>query len=187
MSTLIGTLREEHRNMALLLDALERQVWTFAQSGAPDYELIIGIADYFLGYPDLCHHPKEDVVFEQLRAAVPQEASRIGDLLAEHRTVHERVQHFRSIIGAVLQDSEVARSDVVETVREFVNAERTHMRLEEERFFPLAEMALTPADWSVIERTLKARQEATYEDGIDEAFDNLREALISWERDSETG
>ena len=54
----IETLREEHRNISRMLDALEHQIEVLAQVGTPDYEIIRGIADYFCDYPDRCHHPK---------------------------------------------------------------------------------------------------------------------------------
>ena len=56
----VDTLREEHRNIARLLRALEHQVAIFSNADAPDYDVIVGVADYFLDYPDRCHHPKED-------------------------------------------------------------------------------------------------------------------------------
>ena len=80
MVTVIYTLREEHRNIARLLNALEHQIEIFARAGAPDYDVIRGIAEYFLDYPDRCHHPKEDVVFDRLCARFPRDAGVVGFL-----------------------------------------------------------------------------------------------------------
>ena len=40
MSRVIETLREEHRNLARLLDALDHQIEVFAEAVRPDYDVI---------------------------------------------------------------------------------------------------------------------------------------------------
>ena len=51
MSALIEALREEHRDMARLLAALAHQITVFAEGRAPDYDVILGVSDYFLDFP----------------------------------------------------------------------------------------------------------------------------------------
>ena len=98
MAAVIETLRDEHRNIGRLLDALEHQVAVFARAETPDYDVISGIADYFLDFPDLCHHPKENVIYQRLSEKHPQEAARIGDLLLEHKAVHDHAVRFRDTV-----------------------------------------------------------------------------------------
>ena len=62
MGGILDTLRSDHANMARLLNILERQVSAFREGEAPDYEIVQGVVEYFLDYPDLCHHPKEDLL-----------------------------------------------------------------------------------------------------------------------------
>lgn len=78
---MIDTLREEHRKMSRLLDALEHQIAVFERAGKPDYDVIRGIADYFLEYPDSCHHRKEDVIFEFLCERYPPTRATVEELL----------------------------------------------------------------------------------------------------------
>ena len=183
LATVIETLREEHRNIARLLEALDHQVDVFAQAGSPDYDVVSGIAEYFLEYPDLCHHPKEDVVFRRLRETHPQDASKIGDLLGEHRVVHERAGRFRDAVGALLNDTDIARSVVVDAARQFIEAERRHMQKEEEQFLPLAERVLTPVDWSLIEGALSIGRDPLFGARVEEKFARLRERLLAWEQE----
>ena len=146
--TVIYTLREEHRNIARLLNALEHQIEIFAQAGAPDYDVIRGIAEYFLDYPDRCHHPKEDVGLRPLvRALSAGRGKALGDLATEHRKTAESAPRFRDTVYALLDNAEIARETVVNAARGFIEAERRHMAMEEEQFFPLAEARLTPEDW----------------------------------------
>ena len=77
MTRIIETLREEHRNIEELLLVLEHELSVFDRNERPDYEVIQGVIRYFEDYPDCCHHPKEDMIFEKLKArdAVAAKAS----------------------------------------------------------------------------------------------------------------
>jgi hemerythrin-like domain-containing protein len=181
MGSVIEVLREEHRNMTRLLQALKHQIDVFAEAGAPDYDVVGGVADYFLDYPDRCHHPKEDIVFAQLREAHPKEAAAIGDLANEHRAIHARAQQFRDTVNVLLNETDIARSAVVDAARLFIEAERRHMRMEEERFFPLAERLLTRDGWRKIEGELIKGSDPLFGGKVEEGFRKLSERLLAWE------
>ena len=187
MAAVINTLREEHRNIARLLDVLDHQIGVFAEGGKPDYDIITGIAEYFLDYPDLCHHPKEDIVFARLSEAYPTATVTVGDLLAEHKTLHDRVVRFRFTVNALLGETDIARSAIVGAAYFFIEAERRHMQAEEKLFFPLAEQLLTPLDWSLIEGKLADGRETLFGERVDERFKNVRERLLAWESEYRTG
>ena len=60
--------------MAKLFDILERQIEIYGGGGRPDDAIIRDILDYCLGYPTLCHHPKEDLVYRKLSVSSPMAA-----------------------------------------------------------------------------------------------------------------
>ena len=182
MTSVIDTLREEHRNITRLLDALEHQTEFLAGAAAPDYETLQAIADYFCDYPDRCHHPKENAVFERLRAKYPDEAAAIGDLAGEHRDAAARVRRFRDNIQGLYRDAVVPRDALVSAARSFVDAERRHMRMEEERFFPLAARKLSAQDWAAIEDRLSNERDPVFGARIEDDFAALRERLLAWEK-----
>jgi hemerythrin-like domain-containing protein len=63
----IEILRQEHRDIEKLLLVLERELGVFTRGEHPDYEVIHAAIAHFQVYPDACHHPLEDVVFEKLK------------------------------------------------------------------------------------------------------------------------
>jgi hypothetical protein len=67
MSYVIEVLRQEHCNIESLLCVLERELSVFDRGDRPNYELVLAAIDYFKDYPDSCHHPKEDMIFEALK------------------------------------------------------------------------------------------------------------------------
>lgn len=183
MADLIKVLRQEHRNMARLLAALERQIDLFAQDGTPDYDIIRGVADYFLDYPDRCHHPKEDAIFARLNETRPANVAAIGDLAAEHTRLRGRARQFHDTIAALLNEADIARAVVVDAARQFIAAERRHMTMEEQGFFPLADLLLTSDDWPVIERQLCHGSDPVFGGKVEAAFSALSERLLAWERE----
>lgn len=185
MAVVIEALREEHCNIARLLRALEYQIEIFAQDGAPDYDVIVGVADYFLAYPDRCHHPKENAVFARLKELRPDELADIGDLPAEHRALHERAARFCETVRLLLNDTDIAREVIVVAAREFIAAERRHMRGEEERFLPLADQLLTPSDWLAIESALTGGSDPLFGGKVEAAFRQLSDRLLAWEAEDE--
>ena len=181
MPAVMEVLRKEHRNIARLLGALERQIDVFAEAGDPDYDVLRGVADYFLEFPDRCHHPKEDAVFALLKIAHPQAASAVGDLPREHRLLHEQTLRFHQDLMLLLKGADIARAEIVDAARRFIEDERRHMGMEEEHFFQVSERLLTPADWSMIEGELAKGRDPLFGGKVEERFRKLSETLIAWE------
>jgi hypothetical protein len=68
---IIERLSQEHRNVEKLLAILERELEVFDRGDLPDYEVIGAIISYFEVYPEVYHHPQEDVVFAKLKIRDP--------------------------------------------------------------------------------------------------------------------
>lgn len=183
----IDTLKQEHANIAQLLDALESQINILERAGQPDYDVIRGIADYFLEYPDSCHHPKENIVLERLRERCPRDAAAAGDLEGEHRDMSERARRFHDTVCLLLSDADITREAVVDAAHVFIATERRHMKMEEECFFPLAEERLTPEDWSYVASKFESVRDPIFEEDIEEEFKELRNRLLQWQKEFRNG
>jgi hypothetical protein len=92
MTHIIEVLRQEHCNIESLLPVLERELSVFDRGDRPDYDVVRAVIDYLKDYPDSCHHPKEDMIVEKLKARDPVAAATIGDLEAEHREGARRLR-----------------------------------------------------------------------------------------------
>ena len=146
-------LREEHGKMTKLLDILEREIKGFNEGGSPDYDLVTSILDYCLNYPELCHHPNEDLLYRKLRARDRRAAEEIGDLEEEHAVLTGMTRQFAATVRNVLTDAELPHGWVaqldwdVRMAQEFVDFNRRHIEMEENRLFPAAARSLTLTDW----------------------------------------
>ncbi len=150
MASVIDGLRAEHIRMARLLDVLAREVAAFESGDLPDYDLAGEILSYALNYPDLVHHPTEELILERLLARAPSVADEIGDLSAEHRRLAAATRRFNAALQNVLQDRTLPRDWFIDVAQEYLRLSRRHMQMEEVLFFPAALRHLTVDDWSDI-------------------------------------
>src|SRR6202790_5103326 len=133
---IIERLSQEHRNIERLLAVLERELEVFDRGDRPDYEVIRAVISYFEVYPEVYHHPQEDLVFAKLRTRDPVAAAKVGDLAREHHKVAERLRRVAHAVENVLADREILRQNVDTIVREFIAHERRHMTMEDRDFSP---------------------------------------------------
>ena len=185
MPEVMTQLHVEHRNIAKLLRALELQLAIFDATGQPDYDVISAIAEYFVGFPDRCHHPKEDLIYRKMRERDPGLAERLVDLESEHEKISALAQRFQTAVQNVLQEVEVSRGGFEELALHFVAEQRRHMHAEEEYFFPLALKTLSEEDWREIDQQVAQEDDPLFGGEVADEFAALRDDILKWELEDE--
>jgi hemerythrin-like domain-containing protein len=185
MTYIIEVLRQEHCNIERLLRVLEQELSVFDRGDRPDYEVVLAVIDYFKDYPDSCHHPKEDMIVEKLKARDPVAAATIGDLEAQHREGSRRLRRVAQAVERVLSDQDLQRQTVDDIIRDFINHERQHMAMEERVVFPAALNLLKPEDWADIALKLTDRDDTFYQPGFEKKFNALRRNILEMEEEAE--
>jgi hemerythrin-like domain-containing protein len=184
MTRIIELLHGEHRDVEKLLNVLEDELKVFDRRERPDYEVIQAIISYFQDYPDCCHHPKEDMIFDKLKARDPSAAKRVGDVEAEHRQETERLDRVARVVRNVLLDREIARQTFSDVMRDFIDHQRVHMVMEERTLFPAAANALRPEDWQEIDSKWNDKTETLFNVAMEEKFHSLRDRILRWGREN---
>ena len=185
MTKIIDALRDDHQNIEKLLGVLEHELDLFDRNQRPDYDILQSIIQYFEDFPQSCHHPKEEMVFEKLRARDPGAAAAYGDIDAEHETEAKRLRKFADAVNAVLADQEVLRETFHLAVHEFIKNQRDHLKREEVRLFPAAAKALTAADWADVDARLADKKDPLFGGAAEERFHSLERTILRWEREAE--
>jgi hemerythrin-like domain-containing protein len=180
----LRSLQRDHDNLTKLLDAFARQLEVFDQGEHPDYDIIEGVLDYCLTYPDLYHHPKEDLVYRRLKEVDPATVEGLKDLAAEHEELGNLTRRLAEVVHKVLQDLEVPREAFDIQARNFLDAYRRHMEMEDRYFFPAALRALSPADWEEIAAQAVDRDDPLFGDEVEKRFEPLREDILNWAADA---
>ncbi|HLZ01170.1 MAG TPA: hemerythrin domain-containing protein [Bradyrhizobium sp.] len=182
---IIERLNQEHRNIEKLLAILEREFEIFDLGDRPDYEVIRAVIHYFEVYPEVYHHPQEDLVFAKLKIRDPAAAARVGDLAREHQNGAERLRRVAHAVDAILADREILRQNVDILVREFIEHERRHIMMEDRDFFPAALKALDADDWTEIAAASTVHKDPLFSDVVEDGFDALRAHIFRLEQEAE--
>jgi len=182
---IIDLLSREHRNIEKLLLVLEQELAVFEREEQPDYEVVWAVICYFQVYPELYHHPQEEMVFKKLSARDPVAAADIGDLAAEHRAGAERLRRVVQAVESVLKNPDVLRHTVDDMIHDFIAHERRHIAMEERNFFPAAIKVLQPQDWAEIASTLTDQKDPLFSESVEERFDVVRKHILELEQEAE--
>jgi hemerythrin-like domain-containing protein len=135
LADLLDDLHEDHRNMAIVLGLLERQVEHIREGAMPDYELICEIMRYMTVYSDAVHHPKEDLLYAGMRAEEPGLADGLERVEPEHKDIAALGEKLRNDVEAVASGNAVTRERVIRDTEAYVTTLRKHMVWEEEDLF----------------------------------------------------
>ena len=179
MVQVIDQLGRDHRNLRLLLDIVEDEMNAYRKGQVPDFDLLRMIAEYTLHYPDLVHHPKENLIFERLVMRDPRAAEVVGDLLGEHRKLAELTRRFAAATSNASRDVELPREWLDALAKQYVQANRLHMELEERYFLPRAMATLTEEDWTAIDEDLSHADDPVFGEKVAEAYLYLHERILS--------
>ena len=132
---LMVELREDHRNMNLVLNILDDLVGQMDAGKDPDFELFDEIMRYMTVYPDAVHHPKEDIVYEQLRAKRPDLTERLDHVPDDHSDIAHLSSLLRDEVEAIIAGAAVRREKMIEDTAAYVSRLRIHIQWEEEDLF----------------------------------------------------
>lgn len=127
----LSELRQDHKNMSLLLNLLERESNRLFDGEETDFDLLHDIMTYMTVYPDTVHHPKEDRVYAELKAVRPDLTAGFDRITVDHRNIAELGLRLRDDIASVQADSVIPKNAVVADALRYVNTLRGHMQWEE--------------------------------------------------------
>ncbi len=130
-AAVLAELRTDHKNMALMINLLERESNRIYEGSEPDYELLGDIMHYMTVYPDAVHHPKEDRLYAELKAVRPDLSVGFERITMDHRHIADLSMKLRDKIGAINAGSPMKRNAVVADALRYVNTLRGHMQWEE--------------------------------------------------------
>ncbi|MGD2141363.1 MAG: hemerythrin domain-containing protein [Burkholderiales bacterium] len=177
VSRILDELRQDHRNLTVLLDMLDREVSRLQDSEDPDYDLLHDIMLYMTGYPDAVHHKKEDWVYARMasiRRNMQRDLSRIEH---DHAEISNLGNKLLSDIKAIESGTVMRRFDVVEDARRYLTRQRHHMRWEDEKLFPMIDSLKAELDLSDVPSTVGTMADPVFGEHVESNFRNLFDAI----------
>jgi hemerythrin-like domain-containing protein len=162
LQDIVAGWREEHCNFGRALDVFEGQLERFQRGDAPDYHLMLDIMYYMTHYPDLFHHPEEELAFAQVGECEPAVRPVILELVKQHRSLRENGEELVEDLDGIVSGAISARERVETSGRTYVERLRSHIRKEEAELFPLVSRLLRDQDWAAIKRAVERRDDPLF-------------------------
>ena len=187
MSDPIALWQAEHVNFATLLDLLEVQLDRFHRGEAPDYELMLDVMFYMTHYPDVLHHPKEDLAFARIVEREAPARKIVEELTRQHSILKRDGNALVIALDDIVNGSITSREHVEAPGRAYIDAFRRHMRTEDAEILPLAAKVLDRGDWVAIEDAIRHFEDPVFGRVADERYTALRRHIAREMRGSKPG
>ncbi len=171
---LLDGLRQDHRNMARLLRLLRDETELISEDKLPDFALLRDVMRYMTVYSDAMHHPKEDLIYEGLRALQPSLAEGLEQVEAEHEELAELGQRLQDDIEAVIAGTEIESARVVADAKAYMHRLNEHMTWEEEDLFRRADADI---DKIAIDASHLSAIDPVFGEKHETSFTNLRDKV----------
>jgi len=165
--------------MSIILNLLADLVEEMAEDEDPDFELFDEIMRYMTVYPDAVHHPKEDVVYEQLLERRPDLSEDLNHVPDEHLEIARLGGLLRDEVEAIIAGAAVRREKMIEDASSYVEYLRRHMRWEEEDLFSRIDLMLEAEPYKVDVSEYQSIKDPVFELEVEAAFKRLLASLPS--------
>ena len=176
-AVVLAELREDHKNMALMLNLLERESNRIYEGAEPDYELLGDIMHYMTVYPDAVHHPKEDRLYAELRAFRPDLSVGFERITMDHRHIAELSAKLRDEIAAINSGNPIKRNAVVADALRYVNTLRGHMQWEELDLFRRVDEMISEGHIAFDTATFSHNEDPVFGAEVEQSFGRLLSSI----------
>ena len=145
----------------------------------PDLDLLFSIVYYIRVFPDKFHHPKEErYLFKAVRNRSPETGDILDQLVRQHATAERMVDELDAALKAYDKHYPNGLEDLAMTAESFVDLQREHMRLEEEKVLPVAKAVLTEEDWREIDNAFASNTDPLFSENLETAFHSLHDRIM---------
>ena len=180
MNLIVEQLQNDHRQLVRVLYHLEREVLALSSLGKDrlSLEKILDILDYIQVYPEIWHHPTEDLICEILLQKSIPAPGQLADCMEEHGVLELLTENLHAYIDQLAAGKLDLRLRFIKAANSYINRQLTHMEQEQKILFPLIENYLDQQDWAVIKERIKTRRPLE-DDGRLQQYRNLYRGIAS--------
>lgn len=174
MHPIMQALHEDHVNVARLLDLIEEALLSTGRGDPSRLGLAHQAMRYMTAYPDIYHHPTEDIVFAALVRRAPETQSVIDQLSAEHLLLGSSGTHF---LGLLTDASADTSATLLDTGAAYAATLRAHMDIEEGKVFPIIKIVFGHNDWDALSDQLEIGRDPLFGPQLKSSYQDLARAL----------
>lgn len=177
---LIESLHVDHRNLGKLLSLLEANLHTLQSDDDPDYSLMLDIIEYVDSYPDVFHHPREDLLFQRAIERDSSVKKEVQPALEQHAQLKKSTRRLLDSLNALLNDAVLDKHLLMDAIHDYIVSQRAHIALEEGSIYPHIERLLTPEDIHWLDEHHPAISDPVFGDLVENRFRQLYRHILKF-------
>jgi len=176
-SDAIRLLGIEHERIEQILEIVEGQIEVIDSGSEPDSALVKLAVEYFLSFPDTCHHPKEDLLFRQMNNRSHEDASIVGDLIRDHENLSQLANDVNQEVSSG-STATLKAKESLDALKTFVKSYRHHLESENTKFFPHLLKTLSQDELDAIDFSLFDSSDPVFDQQDEKRFTRLRNEIL---------
>lgn len=157
---MIEELLIEHNHIRRTLNLLEMQFLDLCRNKTPDFSMMRSIVVYVQEYPEIAHHPLEDMIYSILLKK-EEKVELLQQLLSDHTDLENVTRNLRESVELHLQGN-FSEDELKKRLSTFLIRQRQHLYIEEMEIYPLARSALTKEDWEKVQSVIPHRDDPVF-------------------------
>ena len=180
MHPMLERLQQDHVNYSRLMSLLDRQVKHLEHGEQTDMLVMRDIMRYMMNYPDVFHHPYEELLFRQMQnKELPEQAAEtINALHREHLQLASLSEELDASLEAAVSGTIVSREKLLNVANAFLKLMREHVRTEERIVFPLIDKTLSASEWVLLESRGGKMEDPLFGPVIAEEYRRLYDGVL---------
>ena len=180
----ITIIQDDHRNLWRIIMSIDAVADELDEGGKVDVKFFNAVFDYIESFVDEAHHHKEDgYLFRLMRARSDKANTIIERLEAEHRNAPLNLKFLRQQLAEHAERG-LGNSEFTESLRNYTQALRSHIRTEEKDLMPMAKDVLTEADWLEIDTAFLDNKDPLFGEEAKAEFRELYHRIAALAPDS---
>lgn len=178
-------LREDHAGLSRVLREVDTQRSLLQTAPGAARPVLAEALRYLLVYQHSIHHPREDQLFDRVRAREPRLYHNMHRLVREHRVGQEVAERLAGELSrtSLTQLQGTAGQRLAQQLHQYVQKTRDHMRREEAVFYTGSERVLRASDWAALLAGPMARDPARDPQRFAARYPRLAERMSRPQRD----
>ncbi len=173
MAQILTSIHEDHSHYFSLLTIIRIEIEKLENAQDPDFICLYDIMNYLTNYPDVYHHPLEEVIFSCLVKKQPDIAEKMDRLTNEHSDLARLGLTLKENLSHINSGSIVSKNAIVDSANDYSLLLSSHINTEESLVLPLVQKTFGDSDWSWVEKQLKDIEDPLFGEAVQEQFTDL--------------